>query len=413
MRLLALVLALSLQASEKSPVTVLRGAKVYTGAGAPLENASIVLENGKITAVGKDLPVPADARIIEVAGKTVIPGLIDAASRLFLPPGERSPGSAEQNVLDGLDFYQRDYLEAVEQGVTAAYVGPASVGTVNGLGAVVRLDAAHTVLLKDAALKLTLGASGGESSTALERYQSYPQLKQAFEAARQYVENGEKYKKDLADYEAKKAKKEEAKEPTKPKADLKMDVMARALDPKGTLKVRIEVHTADAITLALRLADEFKLRVVLEHATEGGAAAEAIAKARAPVVVGPLFRYGGYSVDYLNHSVGTTAALVKAGVPTAIGSFGDERAGQWGPGGSRFLAEAAAFAASRGLTREQALASITVEAAKILGIEKSHGSLEKGKAADLVILSGEPFESGTVIEQTFLDGAAVYTRRAP
>src|SRR5262245_21070175 len=163
MRLLALVLALSLQASEKSPVTVLRGAKVYTGAGAPLEQATIVIENGKIAAIGKDVPVPADARIIDATGKTVIPGLIDAASRLFLPPGERSAGSAEQTVLDALDFYQRDYREAVEQGVTTVYVGPASLGNVNGLGAVVRLDAAHTVLVKEAALKLTLGASGGES----------------------------------------------------------------------------------------------------------------------------------------------------------------------------------------------------------------------------------------------------------
>src|SRR6185436_8276549 len=103
---------------EKSPVTVLRGAKVYTGAGAPIENAVLVLENGKIAAVGKDVPVPADARVIEVAGKTIIPGLIDPASRLFLPPGDRSPGSAEQTVLDALDLYQPDYREAVEQGVT-------------------------------------------------------------------------------------------------------------------------------------------------------------------------------------------------------------------------------------------------------------------------------------------------------
>ena len=413
MRLLALVLALSLQATEKSPVTALRGAKVYTGTGAPIEGATVLIEGGRIAAVGKDIPVPADAKIIEAAGKTIVPGLIDAASRLFLPPGERSPGSAEQTVLDALDLYQRDYREAVEQGVTTVYVGPASLGTVNGLGAVVRLDAAHTVLVKEAALKLTLGASGGESSTALERYQSYPALKQTFEAARQYVEAGEKYKKDLAEYEAKKAKKEEAKEPTKPKSDLRQDVMVRALDPKGGLKVRIEVHTADAIALALRLADEFKLHAVLEHATEGGPAAEAIARAKVPVVVGPVFRLGGYSVDYLNHSTATAAELVKAGVPVAIGSFGDERAGQWGPGASRFLAESAALAASRGLTREQALAAITIEAAKILGIEKTHGSIEKGKAADLVVLSGEPFDAGTAVDLTLLDGAVVHTRRVP
>src|SRR5262249_45494053 len=151
---------------------------------APLDAATLVIENGRIAAVGKDLSGPADAAVIDVSGKVLVPGLIDAASRLFLAPGERSAGSAEQNVLAALELYQRDYREAVEQGVTSIYVGPQSSGAVNGLGAVIHLDADHSILQKDAALKLTLGASGGDSSTALERYQSYPQLKQAFEGAR-------------------------------------------------------------------------------------------------------------------------------------------------------------------------------------------------------------------------------------
>jgi imidazolonepropionase-like amidohydrolase len=408
MRVLAFLLVLSFVQDKSHPkVVALRGAKVYTGAGAPIENATIVVSHGKITEIGKDVAVPTDAKVIDVAGKVVIPGLIDAASRLFLPPGDKSAGSAEHHVLDAIDLYQTDYREAVEQGVTTVYVGPPSLGTINGLGAVLHLDADRKVLLKDAALKLTLGASGGDTSTALERYQSYPQLKQAFDGARQYAESWEKYRKDLAEHEQKKKeKKEEPREPTKPKVDPRNEVLARALDPKGTLNVRIEVHTADAILLALRLADEFKLRVVLEHATEGAAVASEIARAKAPVVAGPVFRLGGYSVDYLNHSVATPAALVKAGIPVAIGAFGDERAGQWGPGATRFLAESAAFAASRGLTREQALATITLDAARILGIDKTHGSLEKGKAADLVVLSGEPFEPATRVEQTFIDGEA-------
>jgi imidazolonepropionase-like amidohydrolase len=413
MRVLALLIAFSVQAADQPQpkTTVLRGAKIYTVTGAPLEAATLVIENGRIAAVGKDISGPADATVIDVSGKVLVPGLIDAASRLFLPAGERSAGSAEQNVLDAVDFYQRDYLEAVEQGVTSVYVGPQSLGSVNGLGAVLHLDAAHSILLKDAALKLTLGASGGDTSTALERYQSYPQLKQAFEGARQYVETWEKYRKDLAEYEQKKAKKEDAKEPQKPKVDTRNDVLARALDAKNPLRVRIEVHTADAIALALRLADEFKLHAVLEYVTEGGAAAAAIAKAKTPVVVGPVFRSGVHSVDYLNHSIATASALVAAGVPSAIGTFGDERAGHWGAGSSRFLSDSAALAASRGLTRDQALAAITIEAAKILGIDGTYGSIDKGKAADLVLLSGEPFESGTMVERTWIGGESVPARR--
>ena len=414
MRVLALLIALLAQAADEAHPrpAVLRGARIYTVTGAPLDGATLVIENGRIAAVGRDVPVPAEADVIDVGGKVLVPGLIDAASRLFLPPGERSAGSAEQNVLDAVDFYQRDYREAVEQGVTSVYVGPQSLGSVNGLGAVLHLDEAHGVLLKDAALKLTLGASGGDTSTALERYQSYPQLKQAFEGARQYAESWEKYRKDLGEYEQKKAKKEEAKEPAKPRVDARNEILARALDSKQPLRVRIEVHTADAIALALRLAEEFKLRVVLEYVTEGGTVVAAIAKAKTPVVVGPVFRSGGYSVDYLHHSVSTASVLGAAGGPSAIGSVGDERAGLWGPGASRFLAESAALASSRGLSRDQALAAITIEAAKILGIDGSYGSIDKGKVADLVLLRGEPFESGTIVERTWINGESVFTRRA-
>src|SRR5579862_3965115 len=184
MRLLAVILSLLLQAEEsgRPQVLAVRGAKIYTGSGPALEAGTVLIEKGRIAAVGKEIAIPPAAQILDASGKVLIPGLIDAASRLFLPAGgDRSPGSAEQRTLDGLDLFQRDAAEAVEQGVTTVYVGPVSAGTVNGLGVVVHLDAARTVLEKEAALKLTLGASGGESSSALERYQSYPQLKQIFE----------------------------------------------------------------------------------------------------------------------------------------------------------------------------------------------------------------------------------------
>lgn len=414
MPLLALALSLFLQAEDPAQpkILALRGARIYTGSGAPLDAGVVLIEKGKIAAVGKDVPIPPAAQVHDVTGKVLIPGLIDAASRLFVPTGgERSAGSPEQRVIDGLDFFQRDAAEAVEQGVTTVYVGPLGVGAVNGLGAVVRLDAARSILEKEAALKLSLGASGGDTSSALERYQSYPQLKALFDAAKQYVEDGEKYRRDLAAYEqAQKEKKTtDVKNPTKPKTDLRQEVVARCLDAKKPLTVRIEVHTADAILLALKLIEEFKLKAVLEYVTEGGEVAAAIAKAKVPAVVGPVFRFGNSSVDFLRHSPATASVLTKAGVPVAVASFADERAGALGPGATRFLAESAAYA-SRGLSREQALAMITIEAARILGIDKTHGSLEKDKAADLVLLSGEPFEPTTRVDRTWIDGVVVAQR---
>jgi len=143
--------------------------------------------------------------------------------------------------------------------------------------------------------------------------------------------------------------------------------------------------------------------------TEGGDVAAAIAKSKVPAVVGPVFRLGGSSVDYLRHSSGTASVLRREGVLVAIGSFADERAGALGPGAVRFLAESAAYAA-KGQTREQVLALITIEPAKILGIEKTHGSIEKDKVADLVLLSGEPFDPTTRVDRTWIDGVSVYAR---
>lgn len=414
MRLLALVLLLSPQTSEPpaSKPLAIRGAKLYSGTGAPIEDSVVVIDKGRILAAGKDVAVPAGAEVVDAWGKVLIPGLIDAASRLFLPPsGERSAGGAEQRALDALDLFQPDALEAVRQGVTTVYVGPVSLGTINGTGVILHLDASPTILRNDAALKVTLGASGGDSSSALERYQSYVQLKQALEAAKQYLEDGEKYRRDLAAYEqAQKEKKTtDSKAPAKPKSDPKQEALARCLDPKSPLPVRIEAHTADAIRLALRLVEEFKLQSALEYVTEGGEVAEAIAGARVPAVVGPVFRTGPSSVEYLHHSPHTASALWRAGVRVAIGSFADERAGASGPGAVRFLEESAAYA-SRGLTKEQTLGTITLEAARILGIEKTHGSIEKDKVADLVLLSGEPFEPTTRVERTWIAGVAVSGR---
>lgn len=403
--LLLAVLAAAPQEKPQPKILALRGAKVYPGSGAPVEHATLLIEDGKISALGKDVPVPPEATVLDLAGKVVLPGLIDAASRLFLDPADRGPGSPEQNVIDGLDRTAELYLEAAEQGVTAVFISPTSSGPLNGLGAVLRPDRARSVLLKDAALKLSVGVATGETSSAAQRYESYQQIRLAFEAAKTYGETWTKYRKDLAEWEQKKPAEPE-KKPSKPKTDPRNEVLLRALDPKQPLTVRLEAHTSDAVALALKLVEEFKLKGVLEGATEAHRLVDAIKKASLPVVAGPVIRFGPPGVDTLRHNPDGIATLVRGGVTVAIGSFGEE------PGGAtRFLADAAALASSRGMTREQAIAAITIDAAKACGIAKSQGSLEKGKAADLVVLSGEPFERATVVERTLIDGKTVFQRK--
>jgi imidazolonepropionase-like amidohydrolase len=407
MRVLVLLALLAPSSQEKThpKIIAVRGAKLYPGTEAPLEHGILLVEDGKIQAVGKDLAIPPEAVVVEAAGKVIVPGLIDAASRLFLEPQDRAPGSAEQRVLDALDRTSDLYLEAVAEGVTTIYVGPPSTGAVNGLGAVLRLDRPRTVLLRDAALKLSVGVAVGETSNAAQRYESYREIRQAFEAARQYGETWTKYRKDLSEWEQKKPQ-EADKKPAKPRTDPRNEILLRALDAKQPLTVRLEAHTIDAIALAVRLVDEYKLAGVLEGATEAHHLADTLKKSSIPVVAGPVIRSGPPGVDQLHHTQESAAELLRGGVALAIGSFGEE------PGGAtRFLADSAALAASRGMTREQALAAITIDAAKILGIARTHGSLEKGKVADFVVLSGEPFERSTVVERTVMDGQTVFTRK--
>jgi imidazolonepropionase-like amidohydrolase len=462
------------------PSLVLTNVRIYTVMGPPIDGGSILIENGRIKAVGKTISIPSDAKTLDLAGRVVIPGLIDAASGLFLQSETVSGGSADHDVCDALDFFDdAQQKEAIAAGVTTVCVAPPSRGSMVGLAAVVRVHpggpAESRILKRAAALKLTLGVASGDTSTASQRYRDYLSLKEAFESAVKYREGWEKYRKEFDEYEKKKkewdakkkaapkkdepkaeepkkddAKKEEPKKeepkkedppkapemmepapqdppkpapakgaadgepkkPSKPRLDPRQEAILLALDEKNPLPVRVEAHSIDSIEHALRLAKDFKLRMILDQATEGGAVAEAIAKAKIPVAVGPVFRYGLPRVDYLNHSLDTAATLAKAGVEVSIGSFPIAAAGHRGPGAGRFLMEAAAWASSRGLTREQALQAVTLNPARQLGLADQIGSIAPDRRADLVVLSGEPFDAGTVVERTLVGGEIVWTAPA-
>ena len=398
---MAALLALLLSAALQEPALVYRGARLHPVEGPPIERGLLVVRGRVIEAAGVDVPLPEGARIVDVSGKVIIPGLIDAASRAFLDPADRGPGSPEQEVADGLDFFRRDARELLARGVTTVYASPPGVGQ----GAIVHLGSAPSILRRRAALHLSISRPG-EQSTASARLEAYRQLVQQFEGARTHREAWEKHRKEKKDYETRLAAGEKnLKEPPSPPRDPAKEALARALDGTDGLPVRLEAHKADAIVLALRLAEEFKLRLVLDGATEAAEKGEALAKAKIPVVVGPVLLYGPPGAEMLRHSPACAAALAGAGLPVlAIASFGNDA------GPSRFLAEAAGIAVSRGLSRERALEAVTLGAARALGIDAELGSLKKGKRADFVVLRGDPFDLRGVVEQVVVDGAVVYDR---
>lgn len=440
-RLVAILLGLSaLHAQEEkkpapaSKILAIKGAKVYTVSGAPIENAVVLIENGKISAVGADVKVPDGAEVLDAGGKVLVPGLVDPSSRLFLDSTDLwGGGSPEQDAYDLVNPFDPLYKEALQNGVTTVALLPMGRGPIGGLGVVLKpgADRAKWAVKRQAFLRLSLGSGGGDSSSSLQRYETYRSLKGLFDAAKQYKEMWEKYRKDLAEYQLKKKQwdeqqkkkstgkpeekkegapaelKEEPKKPQKPRKDARSEVLVRALE--GQLLVRIEAHAPDSIEWAVALAGEFKLKVAIDCGTEAHRAAATLAKEKIPVVVGPLFLYGFRRVDYVNHTPECAGLLAKAGVPVAIGSFPDPAAGHSGGGATRFLGESAALAAAHGLPRDAALRAITLEPARLLGLET--GAIEKGKAADLVLLTGEPFEPSTRVERTMSDGVWVYQRK--
>ncbi|HZN63598.1 MAG TPA: hypothetical protein VFC90_14440, partial [Planctomycetota bacterium] len=369
MKYLVLAIALLTVSSRPNPrlqdpaskALVLANVRIHTVSGPIIDGGSILIENGRIKAVGKSISIPSDAKILDLAGRVVIPGLVDASSGLFLKADEpAATGSAEYDVADALDFFDdTDLKQALASGVTTVCVSPPGRGPMLGLAAVVRVSPGPApegrILKRSAALKLTLGVATGETSTASQRYRDFVGLREAFEGAKKYRESWEKYRKELEEYEKKKKewdakkkpapKKDEAKaddskkddpkkdepkkeepkkeepkkeeppkapepadapqdpprrggrsretadpapaaaadepkKPNKPRLEARLEVLVRALDEKNPLTVRIEAHAIDAVELALRLAEEFKLKLVLDQGTEAAGAADALAKAK-------------------------------------------------------------------------------------------------------------------------------------
>jgi imidazolonepropionase-like amidohydrolase len=442
--LLALLLLGSVAGAQQTPVALI-GARVLPVSGPPLDGATVLIVDGKIAAVGANVAVPANAQRIDLHGSVLIPGLVDARSSLFLSSDDLvGAGTADQDVLDAANLFDRDAEKVLAHGVTTLYLSPGSRGNIDGIGAVVKLDSAqHTAtqgglalqarpLKPHAALNLTLGVSGNGRSSSLERLNSYEALRATFRSAEQYARAFERYERDLLAYEKQEKLKppekkpdlvtKEAKsappktppaappaakpaepaltKPVKPRHVPAMDNLMAAL--KGDLPVRIEAHRVDDILNALRLADEFKLKLILERATEGADVAQEIARRKVPVVWGPTMATGGPRLETAHHTPESAALLAQVGVKIALTTGGESGLA------SRFLLENAAAAGGFGLRPTDALRAITLSAAEVLGVADRVGSIQAGKDADLVVLSALPWEPTARVKTVFVNGVIVY-----
>ncbi len=414
----------SVAAAQPTPVALV-GAKILPVSGKPIERGTVLIEGGKIKAIGANIAIPTNAQRVDLKGKVILPGLVDAHSSLFMDASElNAAGAADRDVTDALDLFDKDAEKVIAQGVTTLYISPGNRGNVNGVGAVVQLNsgtAPYGRLLKPrAALKLTLGVSTNNRSSSLERLASYEALRSAFRSAEQYAKSFERYERDLRAYEKKQQQPQPTSanqqpttqppspssppaKPTKPRHIPAQDILVAAL--KGEIPVRIEAHRVDDIVNALRLADEFKFKLILERATEGAQIVNEIVKRNVPVVWGPTLLTGAPRLETLNHSPDGAAKLAKAGVKVALTTDAES-----GPS-SRFLLENAAASVGFGMSPEEALRAVTLTAAEILGVADRVGSLEVGLDATLIVLSASPWDATAKVEQVWVEGKVVYEKK--
>ena len=419
--ILSCVVAIAMTNCALAASLAIQAGRIIPISSPEIENGVILIEGQTIRAVGTDVIIPNDARIIDARDKTVMPGLIDAQSRLFLLDSELNQrgGAPELDVLDALNPFDEDYREVVAQGVTTICVVPNSSSTWACRTALLRLNGAGSVkkmLLKpDVTVKAALGLSRNSQSSSLERLEQYASLREAFIGAQRYLKRWEKYEHALAEYkkETAKAKAEKAppgkkplRRPNEPSKHPTSEILVKIL--RREIPLQIEVHRVDDIRHALRLAEEFEFSLILDKCTEGYRMAQEIAKQQVPVIAGPVSAsvVNTAALAYQHHDPANSARLAAQGIQLALGSCA--RMGL----DSKFLAQAAARAVAQGMDRDMALRAITLTPAQILGVDERIGSLDEGKDADIVICSGHPLDSFTQIEKVLIQGKVVYKRKA-
>jgi imidazolonepropionase-like amidohydrolase len=419
------------------------GAEILTQTSEGAVHGTLLIRDGKIAAVGRNVVVPVDAEKIDVTDFVLTPGLIDARSSLWLTAAAVRDGASDGSldVLDGVDPHEEDWKEVIRQGVMAVYVQPAASGILGGQGAVLRVGPADTVpelvLKAGAAAQAALGTSTsapsparqpdlprrfGDQPTAepvqpsaptsgnsLARFRQYEQLMRVFEAAKKYDEERKKEEERDKARKEKSAKDEKppaAKEPAKTdasspaKRDATKEFLRKVLHREVPL--RLEAHREDDIRNALRLAAEFRLRIVLDGVSNSRTATEEVVKRRIPVVLGPFVdveAMPGYPKD---RPTDWPKSLLAADTPWALGTFSHE------PRGSRLLRMHAAAAVARGIASKDVLRAMTRNAAEILGVGDRLGSIAVGKQAEVVVFAGDPLDPSVPVRLVVSGGKVVY-----
>lgn len=370
---------------------------VHTLAGAIHDHGTILIDAGKIMAVGERLTVPADATVVDVAGKVVLPGFVESHSHVGVwsdgVAGEghdfnetSDPVTPHMRAIDGINPGDGAFREVLVAGITTLMTGSGSANLFGGEWVALKpvgMIVEEMVLRYPCGLKPALGENpkrvyGAQKKSPVTRMGEAALIRETFLKAQVYAAKLDRAAKAGDDA---------------PERDLRLEPLVRAM--RGEEKTRIHAHAAQDIVTAVRLAREFGLDVVIEHATEGWKIADILARENVPVSLGP-FHLGRPKIEMASMTLEAPGILARAGVTVAIHMDATSA--------TSYLPVFAGLAVRAGLDETEALKAITINAARISGIADRVGSLEPGKDADVLVLSGQPFDWRTTVERVYING---------
>ncbi|MBS3818755.1 amidohydrolase [bacterium] len=391
-----------LHSAESSDVLVVRGGKILTISHGTIENAEILIEDGKIKKVGPRIQIPENSELIQAPKGWILPGLV--VPHTILGTGNRygssdanetsNPNTAQLQIIDAVNPFDKDIHHVLTGGVTTAMVTPGRKNVIGGQSAVLKLKGStvdQMCLRCPGGVKFSLGKGpkstyGKKGRLPSTRMGSAYVIRKAFHEAEAYLKKIQK----------------KSKGQLSPPRNLKLETLAKVRNKE--LTAFIECYRVDDIMTALRIIDEFDLKAVLVGCTEGYKVVHEIAERKVPVIVGPL-GVGPRRMETRNVRVNNAAALAGAGVKIAIKP--DE---SLGVGRIRELPLIASFLVKGGLDRSQAFRAITLSAAEIMSVDDRVGSIEPGKDADLVIFDGDPLYYKSHVQRVMINGETVYLK---
>ncbi len=347
----------------------------------------ILIEDGKIAAIGPGLPVPEGCQVIDVSGKNVYPGFVEAHCHIGLDgSGIGFEGNdvnemtdiitPQLRAIDGIYPQDPTFSDAVHAGVTTVCTGPGSANVLGGQFAVIKTVGTRVddmILDPCAAMKCAFGENPKRcyrDKNNFSRMSTASKLRETLMKAREYME-----KKERAGGDPDK----------KPTFDMKLESLIPVL--KGEIPLKAHAHRADDIFTAIRIAKEFHVKLTLEHVTEGHLIADQLKDEPYPMAVGPSLTHAT-KFELRNKTFATPGILAKAGCQVSIITDSPVIP-------ESYLPLCAGLAVKSGMDEFDALKAITINPAKHIGVQNRVGSLEVGKDADIVVMEGSCFETAS------------------